>query len=118
MPQYLALIDPKLLELFEFQESRLFRGNQERHYYLLRSDPHVRLTSWHQPLENIIGERRVVLLGQEVIDGGLTGNKHLTGERGVTLSITDFKPRLKTQTIDKLSDLSLIRRKNEQRENY
>jgi len=110
LPQYLALIDQKLLELFEFQESRLFRGKQDRYYYLLRSDPHVRLTSWHQPLKNIIGERRVVLLGQEVIDGGLTGNKHLTGEKGVTLSITDFKPRLKTQIIDKLSDFNLIQK--------
>jgi len=108
LPQYLALIDQKLLELFEFQESRLFRGNQERYYYLLRSDPHVRLTSWHQPLENIIGERRLVLLGQEVIDGGLRDNKPLTGERGVTLSITNFKPRVKTQAIDKLSDLNLV----------
>ncbi len=104
MPQYLALIDQKLLELFEFQESHLLlRG--ERYYYLLRSDPHVRLTVHNTPLEHIIGERRVVLLGVETIGGSLPGNQHILGEEGVTISVTDYKPRLKTQTIDKLSDL-------------
>ncbi|GEM_PF-5069717 len=104
MPQYLALIDQKLLGLFGFQGSHLLSQNRERYYYLLRSDPHVRLTCWQNPLENIIGKKRVVLLGQETICGSLPGNQHILGEKGVTITVTDYKPRLKTRKIETLSN--------------
>lgn len=108
-----AVIDTHLARLGKARQP-IRHGDAKRWYYLLRSNPRVRLLTVGRPLDQWVGKEAKIIVGAVKIIGEFPGNRALVGKRGLQLKCEPIESLIGNADLELANGEALLNEISEQ----